>query len=109
MTDVLTPKQLDEMFAATDDAALAREDRKLQAERRQALIVDYLFAAEEADAAPRNRARAKTLDSARRALAAHLVTAGEYPDVDTAAAAADARTVRSMPQPGVDYSKVVPF
>jgi len=109
MTDTMSPKQLDAMFAADDDAALAGENRRLQAERRQALIVDYLFAAEEADTAPRNRARAKALDAARRALAAHLVVSGEYPDIDTAAAAAEARTVRSMPQPGVDYSKVVPF
>lgn len=109
MTDILTPKQPDAMFEAINNTALAREDRKLKTERRRGLIVDYLLAAEEAEASPRNRSRAKALDTARRTLAAHLVFAGEYPDIDTAAAAADARTVRSMPRPGVDYSQVVPF
>lgn len=109
MTDILTPKQLDAMFTSTDDAALAREDRLLKAERRRGLIADYLLAAEEADAAPRNKTRARALATARRTLATHLVVAGEYPDIDTACAAADARTVRSMPKSGTDYSKVVPF
>lgn len=103
MTDTLTPKQLDAMFAAVDDADLAREDRRLRADRRRDLIVDYLLAAEES---PKGT---KALTDARKALAAFLVVDGEYPTVEAAADAIAARRVRSMPQPGTDYSKVVPF
>lgn len=103
MTDTLTPKQIDAMFAAVDDAELAREERNIRAEHRRRYIVDYLLAAEES---PKNR---QALTDARKALAAFLVVDGEYPTVEAAADAITARRVRSMPQPGTDYSKVVPF
>jgi hypothetical protein len=109
MTDLLSPKQLDAMFEAVNDAELAREERKLHADHRRGYIVDYLLAAEAAENAPKDTAKAEALANARAALAAYLVGAGEYATVEDAAAAADARTVWAMPKPGADYSKVVPF
>lgn len=108
MTDTLTPKQLDAMFAAVDDAELAREERKIRAEQRRSYIVDYLLAAEQAEKAPKNTAKAAALEAARTALAGFLVGVGEYPTVESAAAAADARAVWAMPKPDADYSGV-PF
>jgi len=109
VTDTMTPKQLDAMFDMVDNAELARQERNLHEERRRAYIVDYLLAAEEADKAPKGTARGRALRDTRRALAAFLANNGEYPSIEAAADAVDARTVRSMPQPGTDYSKVVPF
>lgn len=100
MTDILSPTQLDAMFTAVEDADLAREERNLRAEQRRAYIVDYLLAAEESS---------KSLTDARKALAEFLVVDGEFPTVEAADDAIASRRVRSMPQPGTDYSKVVPF
>ncbi|GAA2159178.1 MULTISPECIES: hypothetical protein [Glycomyces] len=109
MTDILTPQQTTAMFDAIDNAELAREERKIGAERRRELMADYLLAAEESDAAPRNRARAKTAAEARAALAAFLVANGEYPTTTAADDAIEHRQAYAMPKPGRDYSKVVPF
>ncbi|MEU5155618.1 hypothetical protein [Glycomyces sp. NPDC021274] len=109
MTDILTPQQTAAMFDAIDNAELAREKRKIRAERRRNLLCDYLLAAEEADAAPRNKKRAKAAADARVALAAFLVVNGEYPTTTAAAAAIEHHQAYAMPKPGKDYSKVVPF
>jgi hypothetical protein len=108
MTDTIAPKQLEILLTEIDDAEAAREARKVKNEHRRNYIVDYLLAAEQAERAPKNTAKAKALTDARAALAAYLVGAGEYPTVEVAAAAADARAVWAMPKPGRDYSEV-PF
>jgi hypothetical protein len=109
MTDILTPQQITATLNAIDNAELAREDQKLKAERRSDLMVGYLLAVEEADAAPRNKDRAKAAAAARESLAAFLVVNGEYPTTAAATDAIEHRQVYAMPKPDVDYSKVVPF